>query len=66
MTDDLEFLLDLEPGNRERFLSLVKGWGFKPKAPVELMDFADEAKRREGVERKPRKAFNLVNPAWGI
>ena len=66
MTYDLDILLDLEPGNLERFLSLVKGWGFKPKAPVELMDFADEGKRRERVERKHMKAFNLVNPAWGI
>ena len=66
MTYDLEFLLDLEPGNMEIFLSLVKGWGFRPKAPVELMDFADEAKRREWVVRKHLKAFTLVNPAWGI
>ena len=66
MTYDLDILLDLEPGNPEKFLSLVKGWGFKPKAPVGLMDFADEAKRREWVERKHRKAFKLVHPAWGI
>jgi len=66
MTYDLDILLDLEPGNLERFLSLVKGWGFKPKASVELMDFADEAKRREWMVRKHMKAFNLVNPAWGI
>lgn len=66
MTYDLDILLDLEPGNPERFLSLVKGWGFKPKAPVELMNFADEAVRRVWLERKHRKAFNLVNPAWGI
>lgn len=30
------------------------------------MDFADEAKRREWVVRKHLKAFNPVNPAWGI
>jgi hypothetical protein len=66
MTYDLDILLDLETGNLERFLSLVKGWGFKPKAPVELMDFADEAKRWEWMVRKHLKAFKLVNPAWGI
>ena len=66
MTYDLDVLLDLEPGNLERFISLVTEWGFKPKAPVAIMDFADEAKRKEWVERKHMKAFNLVNPAWGI
>ncbi len=66
MTYDLDILLDLEPVNLERFLSLVKGWGFKPKVPVDIMDFADEATRRKWVERKHMKAFNLINPTWGI
>jgi len=66
MTYDLDILLDLEEGNLKRFLSLVKGWGFKPKAPGDIMDFAVEAKRREWVDRKHLKAFNLVNPGWGI
>jgi hypothetical protein len=66
MTYDLDILLDLEAGNLEKFASLVKGWGFKPKVPVDIMDLSDEAKRREWVERKHMKAFNLVNPEWGI
>ncbi|MFZ6016204.1 MAG: nucleotidyltransferase [Nitrospirota bacterium] len=40
MTYDIDLLLDLEDENLKRFLKLLKGWGFKPKVPVDIMDFA--------------------------
>lgn len=45
---------------------MLKDWGFKPKAPVDIMDFADERKRRDWIEDKNMKAFNLLNPDWAI
>ncbi|MBI5562637.1 MAG: hypothetical protein HY894_07300 [Deltaproteobacteria bacterium] len=66
MTYDLDVLLDLKDDNLRAFLSLLKSWGFKPKVPVDIMDFADGAKREEWIRDKNMKAFNLVNPGWAI
>lgn len=66
MTYDIDLLLYLEDGNLMKFLSLMKEWGFKPKASVEIMDFADKNKREDWIKHKNMKAFNLVNPDWGI
>lgn len=66
MTYDIDLLLDLEAGNLNKFLRLMKKWGFKPKAPVDIMDFAKEEKRRDWIKNKNMKAFNLVNPEWAI
>ena len=66
MTYDVDLLLYLEDGNLRKFLSLMKLWGFKPKVPVDIMDFADKQKRQDWIKNKYMKAFNLVNPKWGI
>lgn len=66
MTYDIDLLLDLEDKNIEEFLRLLRGWGFKPKVPVNIMDFANSDKRKEWIKNKNMKAFNLVNPEWAI
>ena len=66
MTYDIDLLLDFEDKNIEEFLRLLKGWGFKPKVPVNIMDFANSDKRKEWIKNKNMKAFNLVNPEWAI
>ncbi|HLE08584.1 MAG TPA: DUF6036 family nucleotidyltransferase [Thermodesulfobacteriota bacterium] len=66
MTYDIDLLLDLEDKNIEKFLRLVKGWGFRPKVPVDIMDFAKKDKREGWIKNKNMKAFNLVNPEWAI
>jgi hypothetical protein len=66
MTYDIDLLLDLEDRNLKRFLSIVKKWGFKPKIPVNIMDFSKEEKRKEWVRDKDMRAFNLINPKWPI
>jgi hypothetical protein len=66
VTYDIDLLLDLEDGNLKRFLKLLKKWGFKPKVPVDILDFADKNKREDWIEHKNMKAFNLVNPDWAI
>lgn len=65
-TYDVDLLLYLEDNNLNRFLSLMKEWGFKPKVPVDIMEFADKDKRQNWINNKNMKAFNLVNPDWGI
>lgn len=66
MTYDIDILLDLEDKNLERFLDLMKKWGFKPKVPVYIMDFAHERCREEWIKNKNMKAFCLKNPDWPI
>ncbi len=66
MTYDIDLLLDLEDKNLDRFLRLLKGWGFKPKVPVDIMDFARKDKRKDWIKNKNMKAFNLINPGWAI
>lgn len=66
ITYDIDLLLDLEDKNLEKFLSLMKAWGFKPRVPVDIMDFAKREKRESWIKNKHMKAFNLVNPDWAI
>ncbi|RJP59309.1 MAG: hypothetical protein C4549_02480 [Deltaproteobacteria bacterium] len=66
MTYDIDLLLDMEDDNLEKFLQLLKGWEFKPKVPVDVMDFAKKDKRESWIKNKNMKAFNLVNPEWAI
>lgn len=61
MTYDIDLLLDLEDENLTKFLHLLKKWGFKPKIPVDIMDFADKGKRDDLIKNKNMKAFNLIN-----
>lgn len=66
MTYDIDLVLDLENRNLERFLRLMKTWGFKPKVPIDIMDFAIKRKREGWIRNKNMKAFNLVNPEWAM
>jgi predicted nucleotidyltransferase len=66
MTYDIDLLLDLDDENLENFLRLLKEWGFKPKVPVDIMDFARRKMREDWIRNKNMKAFNLVNPKWAV
>jgi hypothetical protein len=66
MTYDIDVLLDLEDKNIAKFLSLLKSWGFKPKIPVNITDFAVKDKREDWISNRNMKAFNLVNPDWAV
>ena len=65
-TYDIDLLLYLEDKNLQKFLNLLKQWGFKPRFPVDIMDFADKKKRQDWIKNKNMKAFNLINPDWVI
>jgi hypothetical protein len=65
-TYDIDLLLYLEDKNLNKFLRLLKRWGFKPKVPVDIMDFADKNKRAVWIKNKNMKAFNLYNPDWAV
>ena len=66
MTYDLVLLVALDDENLRSLLTILDGWGFKPKVPVGILDLADGGKRREWIEQKNMKAFNLVNEEWAL
>lgn len=65
-TYDIDILIDLEDDNINALMRLMKEWGFKPKVPISVMDFADKAKRDDWIRTKNMKAFNLVNARWAL
>jgi len=66
ITYDIDLLLDLEENNLKKFLNLMKKWGFKPKVPVDIMDFANKEKREGWIKNKNMKAFRLYKPEWPL
>lgn len=64
LTYDTDLLLDMEDKNLQKFLTLMKEWGFKPKVPVNIMDFANKDNRENWIKNKNMKAFRLFNPIW--
>lgn len=66
MTYDLDLLVELTDDNLGRLVSLLEEWGFEPRVPVRLADLAVEEKRREWIEGKQMKAFNVVNDGWAL
>lgn len=62
LTVDLDLVVDLAPEAARRTISALVGLGFCPLAPVEALDFADAARRREWVEAKGMRVFSLYEP----
>jgi hypothetical protein len=66
MTYDLDLLVDLEDGNLRTLLTLLDGWGFTPRVPVDILDLANGDLREEWIRDKGMKAFNLRNEEWAL
>ena len=61
-TADVDVVLDPERGNLERALKALAGLGYRPRAPVELIEFADAAKRAAWARDKGMTVFSLFSP----
>jgi len=61
-TMDLDIVMLLERRNIEKFIALVEEMGFKPRMPVDLRDFCDDARRSEWINDKGMKVFCVYNP----
>ncbi len=66
MTYDIDLLLKMTEVNLSKFLKLIKRWGFRPKIPVNIMDFACKEKRNLWIKEKHIKGFNIYNHKWSI
>ena len=63
LTMDVDLMVDLSPQEATRAMLTLESLGFKPRAPVPAMQFADATKRKEWIEQKGMKVFSLHHPA---
>ena len=62
VTNDLDLMISFEKENIAKFIELVNALGYTPKAPVELKEFADSAKRETWKKEKNMQVFSVRNP----
>jgi len=61
-TLDLDLVVQLEPDNLERALTVFEGLGFQPRVPVPLRSFADPQLRETWRREKNMTVFSLWHP----
>ena len=61
LTVDIDLALDLEKRNLSKTLTALSALGFQPRVPVEIMEFADPAKRAAWVDEKGMMVFQVVS-----
>lgn len=60
-TNDIDLVVDLAPENAARAVEALAGLGFRPLAPVAMLEFADSDRRREWIEEKEARVFGLFS-----
>jgi predicted nucleotidyltransferase len=66
MTYDLDLAIALNPENILKLVSRLGDWGYKPRAPVDPHDLADEKKRGIWIREKNMKAFSFYHEKEAI
>lgn len=61
-TRDIDLVIGLAPDNCAAALAALSDVGLRPRLPVALADFADEALRKEWIERRHMQVFQLWDP----
>lgn len=61
MTRDLDLVIALDGDNPKRALTVFAGLGYEPNVPVQLLDFADPAKRRQWQDEKGMMVYQLIS-----
>lgn len=61
-TADLDLVIQLAPDNVRKALEALETLGYRPRAPVPLRGFADEAMRGRWVREKGLVVFSLWSP----
>ncbi len=59
LTADVDLVVDLEPANVRRAVDALLARGLRPLLPVNALDFADEATRREWIESRNLEVFSM-------
>jgi hypothetical protein len=63
LTRDVDLFVDLKESNLKKFIKIMSRLGYKPKAPVDPMDFADPKKRKEWKKTKNMLVFSFYHPS---
>jgi len=63
LTADVDLILDLAPEQALRAMELFRSLGLRPRAPVDIMDFARPEQRKIWAEEKGMRVFTLFDPA---
>ncbi len=63
LTADIDLVVDLVPDEARKAVETLTSLGFRPRAPVEPLAFADPAVRQQWVREKGMRVFSLWNPA---
>jgi predicted nucleotidyltransferase len=63
LTADLDVVIDLDPIACKTVMSKLVDIGYRPRPPVEAVEFADEAKRKEWIRDKSMRVFSLWDPS---
>lgn len=63
LTADIDLVLDLEPEPALEAVRALKALGLRPRAPVDLLEFADPARRRVWVAEKQLHVLSLYDPS---
>lgn len=61
-TADVDLIVDLDTDNARRALSALSALGYRPRAPVEMEDFADPKARSRWIQDKGMTVFSLYSP----
>ncbi|MDP9330996.1 MAG: hypothetical protein M3P11_10205 [Actinomycetota bacterium] len=62
LTTDLDLAVDLAPEPAAKAITALTNLGFRPRAPVHAMDFADPSKRQQWIEQQGMTVFSLWDP----
>ena len=62
LTADIDIILDMDPGNLKKAMKVFESFGYRPRAPVILKDFVDQAKRSSWIREKGLSVFSLWSP----
>jgi len=63
LTADLDVVIDLDPVACKKAMNQLTGIGYRPRPPVEAVEFSDPNKRKAWIRDKGMKVFSLWDPA---
>lgn len=62
-TSDVDLVVALDEANVRRAIEALRTLGYRPRAPVDALGFADAETRRSWIEEKNLTVFSLWSPA---
>jgi hypothetical protein len=63
LTADIDIVVDLVPDEAKKVVEALTSLGFRPRAPVDPLAFADPVIRQQWVKDKGMRVFSLWDPA---